>query len=48
MISQVAHIVCKKGHHEILSETVSDDLSADFQILQASSLVFIRELEKER
>ncbi len=43
LISQVAHIVCKKDHHEILSETVSNDLSAAYEMLQASSLVFIAE-----
>jgi hypothetical protein len=42
LISQVAHIVCKKDHHDILSETVSNDLSMVYETLQASSLIFIR------
>jgi hypothetical protein len=44
VIAQVAHIVCKKDHHEILSATVSDDLSAAYETLQASSLVFVKEV----
>ncbi len=48
LILQVGHIVCKKGHHEILSETVSVDLSAAYETLQASSLVFVRESEEKK
>ncbi len=48
IISQVVHIVCKKDHHEILSETVSVDLSAAYETLQASSLVFVRESEEKK
>jgi hypothetical protein len=43
LIAQVAHKVCKKEHHQILSETVSDDLSATYEMMQASSLVFVSE-----
>jgi hypothetical protein len=35
--SQVAHIICKKDNHDILSKTVSDDLSTADETLQASS-----------
>jgi hypothetical protein len=45
LISQVVYIVCKKDHHDILSEMVSNDLSAAYETLQASSLIFIRESE---
>jgi hypothetical protein len=45
---QVAHITCKKDHHDILLEAVSDDLSTAYETLQASSLVFIQELEEEK
>ena len=48
IIAQVAHIVCKKDHHEILSATVSDDLSAAYETLQASSLVFVKEVGEKR
>jgi hypothetical protein len=47
ILSQVAHIVCKKYHHEILSATVSEDLSAAYEILQVSSLVFVKEEGEE-
>jgi len=43
ILSQVAHIVCKKDHHEILSATLSEDLSAAYETLQVSSLVFIKQ-----
>jgi hypothetical protein len=42
IVSQVAHITCKKDHHEILSATVSDRLSAGYEKLQSSCLVFIK------
>jgi hypothetical protein len=48
IILQVAHIICKKDHHNILSETVSDDLSIAYETLQASSLVFVQEREEEK
>jgi hypothetical protein len=42
IISQVAHLLCKKDHHTILSSIVSDDLSAAYENLQSSALVFVR------
>jgi len=48
LVQQVAHIVCKKDHHQILSETVSADLSTAYETLQASSLVFLREPEESK
>ena len=48
IIAQVAHIVCKKDHHEILPATVSEHLSAAYETLQASSLVFVKELGEKR
>jgi hypothetical protein len=42
IISQVAHISGKKDHHTILSSTVSGDLSAAYEKLQSSALVFVR------
>ena len=48
IIAQVAHIVCKKDHHEILSGTVSDGLSSAYETMQVSSLVFVRELSGEK
>ena len=47
IVSQVAHITCKKDHHEILSATVSDALSAGYEKLQSSSLVFIQPPSKK-
>jgi len=47
IVSQVAHIMGKKDHHEILSATVSDALSAGFEKLQSSSLVFIQPPSKK-
>jgi len=44
VILLVAHIVCKKDHHEILQETISNDLSCAYETMQASSLVFVSEL----
>jgi hypothetical protein len=48
LIAQVAHIVCRKDHHEILSETVSNDLSTVHETLQALSLIFIRDSERSK
>jgi len=48
ILAQVAHIVCKKDHHEILSSTVSEDLSAAYETLQVSSLVFVKEEGEQR
>jgi len=31
IISQVAHIVCKKDHHDTLSDTVSDFLPTAYE-----------------
>jgi hypothetical protein len=42
ILSQVAHIACKKDNHKILAATVSDDLSAGYEKLQNSSLVIVR------
>ncbi len=47
-IAQVTHFVCKKDHHEILSAMVSEDLSAAYETMQASSLVFVRESGEKR
>jgi hypothetical protein len=38
--SQVAHIMCKKDHHEILAGSVSTDMSAAYEKLLSSTLVF--------
>ncbi len=40
-VSQVAHVTCKKDHHEILAATVSESLSSGYEMLQSSCLVFI-------
>jgi hypothetical protein len=42
IVSQVAHITCKKDHHEILVATISDSLSTEYETLQSSRLVFIQ------
>jgi hypothetical protein len=42
LISQVAHITCKKDNHQILANTVSEELSAGYEKLQSSALVLIR------
>lgn len=42
IVSQVAHITCKKDHHEILAATVSENLSSGYEKLQSSCLVFIQ------
>jgi hypothetical protein len=42
LITQVAHITCKKDNHEILANTVSEELSAGYEKLQSSLLVFVR------
>jgi hypothetical protein len=42
IISQVSHISCKKDHHEILAETMSDRLSTGYEKLQSSCLIFIQ------
>ncbi len=41
IISQIAHITCKKDHHEILSQTQSKNISAGYEKLQSSALLFI-------
>jgi hypothetical protein len=33
IIAQVAHITCKKDHHEILSNTISERLSEGYEKL---------------
>jgi hypothetical protein len=40
--SQIAHINCKKDFHEILSQTVSESISAGYEKLQSSMLFFIK------
>jgi hypothetical protein len=40
--SQIAHITCKKDHHEILSKTVSESISVGYEKLQSSMLIFIK------
>jgi hypothetical protein len=42
IIAQVAHITCKKDHHEILSATVSDRLSKGYEKLQSHVIVFVK------
>jgi len=42
LISQVAHITCKKDNYEILSNTVAERLSSGYEKLQTSALVFIK------
>jgi hypothetical protein len=48
IIAQVAHVVCKKKHLEILSATVSNNLSTAYKTLQVSSLVFFKEPKEKR
>jgi hypothetical protein len=45
---QLAHITCKKDHHEILAGSVSKDISAAYENLLSSSLVFIKEPNKDK
>jgi len=42
LISQVAHITCKKNNYEILSNTVAEKLSAGYEKLHSSALVFLK------
>lgn len=42
IVSQVAHISCKKDTYEILFNTVTDRLSAGYEKLQSSALVFVK------
>jgi hypothetical protein len=42
IVAQAAHITCKKDHHEILSETVSDSLSEGYEKLLSHIIVFVR------
>jgi hypothetical protein len=46
--SQLAHITCKKDHHEILAGSVSKDISAAYEKLLSSSLVFIKAPNKDK
>jgi hypothetical protein len=41
-MAQLAHITCKKDHHEILSETVSDRLSEGYEKLLSHKIVFVK------
>ncbi len=40
--SQVAHITCKKAHHEILAASVSKGISAAYEKLLSSALLIIK------
>ncbi len=42
IIAQVAHITCKKDHHEILSATVSDRLPVGYEKLQSHIILFVK------
>ncbi len=42
IISQAAHITCKKDNRNILTDTVSESLSAGYEKCQSSALVFIK------
>jgi hypothetical protein len=42
IIAQVAHITCKKDHHEILSATVSDKLSEGYEKLLSHIMIFVK------
>jgi len=42
IVSQIAHITCKKDNHEILSNTVSKSISEGYEKLQSSMLIFIK------
>jgi hypothetical protein len=42
IISQVAHITCKKDHHTILSNTVSEQLSLGYEKLKTSAIVLVK------
>jgi hypothetical protein len=48
LISQMAHITCKKDKHKILIHTVSEDLSSGYEKLCASALVLVRLCNKEK
>jgi hypothetical protein len=48
IITQVAHINCKKDHHTILKNTVSEHLSTGYEKLRASALVIIRCSSKQK
>jgi len=45
---QLAHTTCKKDHHEILAGSVSKDISAAYEKLLSSSLVFIKAPNKDK
>jgi hypothetical protein len=45
---QFAHITCKKDHHEILASSVSKVISAAYEKLLSSSLVFIKAPNKDK
>jgi hypothetical protein len=42
IIAQAAHISCKKDHHSILSNTVSDRLSEGYEILLSRRMIFVK------
>ncbi len=42
IIAQVAHVSCKKDHHSILSNTVSDRLSEGYEKLLSLRMIFVK------
>jgi hypothetical protein len=42
VIAQVAHITCKKDHHEILSNTVSQRISEGYEKLLSHRMIFVK------
>jgi hypothetical protein len=42
IIAQVAHIVCKKDHHEILSKAVLERLSEGYEKLISQKMIFVK------
>ena len=44
----MAHITCKKDHHKILADTVSEKLSVGYEKFQTSALVLVQLCSKEK
>jgi hypothetical protein len=42
IIAQVSHIVCKKDHHKILSNTVSERLLEGYKKLVSQKIIFLK------
>jgi hypothetical protein len=42
IIAQVSNIVCKKDHHKILSNTVSERLSEGYEKLVSQKIIFLK------